>query len=86
MNGHITGMIHSSYNIAEQLICSIDVTTTMCIIIIILLSDGPKSVEDEETLAILSDTQGIPCKNMLLLFPRTYIVLNWLITLLYTYR
>ena len=84
MNGHITGMIHSSYNLAEQLICSIDVTTTMCIIII--LSDEPKSVEDEETLAILSDTQGIPCKNMLLLLPRTYIVLNWLITLLYTHR
>ena len=67
MNGHITGMIHSSYNIAEQLLFSIDVATTMSV-----LADRLKSVEDEETLAILSDTQGIPRKNMLLLFPGTY--------------
>jgi hypothetical protein len=67
MNGHITGMIHSSYNIAEQLLFSIDVATTMSI-----LADRLKSVEDEETLTILSDTQGISRKNMLLLFTGTY--------------
>ena len=49
MNGHITGMIHSRYNIAKQLLFSIDVATTMSV-----LADKLKSVEDEETLSYLT--------------------------------
>ena len=66
MNGHIPGMIHSRYNVTEQLLFSIDVATTMSI-----LADKLKSVEDEETLTVLSDTEGISRRNMLLLFPGT---------------
>lgn len=67
MNGHITSMIHSRYHIAEQLLFSIDVATTMGV-----LADKLKSVESEESLSILSGTLGTPRRNMLLLFPGTY--------------
>ena len=65
MNGHIISMIHSRYNIAEQLPFSIDVATTMGII-----ADKLKCVKSEETLSVLSDTQGIPHRNNII--PGTY--------------
>ena len=39
-----------------------------------VLADKLKSVEDEETLSILSDIQDIPHRNMSLLFLGTYSV------------
>lgn len=45
MNGHIKSMIHSGHKIADQLLFSIDVATTLGI-----LSDRLKDVEDERTL------------------------------------
>ena len=67
MNGHITSMIHSRYEIANQLLFSIDVSTTMGI-----LADKLISVEDEATLSLLLDPQCVARRNMLLLFPGTY--------------
>ena len=69
MNGHITSMIHSRYEIADQLLFSINVATTTS-----MLADKLKSIEDETILSLLLGTQSIPCRNMQLLFPGTYSV------------
>jgi hypothetical protein len=67
MNGHIASMIHSRYEIANQLLFSIDVSTTLGI-----LTDKLRCVEDDTTLSILLDSQCVARRNMLLLFPGTY--------------
>ena len=54
MNGHIKSMIHSGHKIADQLVFSIDVATTMGI-----LSDRLKDVEDERTLSLCHQTHSI---------------------------
>ena len=48
MNGHIASMIHSRYEIANQLLFSIDVSTTLGI-----LADKLRSVEDDTTLCLV---------------------------------
>lgn len=47
MNGHIKNMIHSGYRIADQLVFSIDVSTTIG-----TLSDRLRDIEDERTLSL----------------------------------
>ena len=69
MNGHITGMIHSRYEVANQLLFSVDISTTLGI-----LANKLRCVEDDTTLSILLDSQCVARRNMLLLFPGTYSV------------
>ena len=64
MNGHVASMIHSRYEIANQLLFSIDVSS--------ILADKLRSVEDDTTLSILLGSQCVVHRNMLLLFPGTY--------------
>ena len=69
MNGHIKSMIHSGYKIADQLVFSIDVATTMDV-----FSDKLKDVEDEQTLSSCHQTHSISCQNMSPLFPGSYTI------------
>ena len=54
MNGHIKSMIHLGYKIADQLVFSIDVATTMGI-----LSDRLKDVEDKRMLSLCHQTHSV---------------------------
>ena len=63
MNGHLSSTIHSRYEIANQFLFSIDVSTTLGI-----LADKLRSVEDDTTLSILLNSQCVARRNMLLLF------------------
>ena len=71
MNGHIKNVIHSGYRIADQLVFSIDVSTTIG-----TLSDRLRDVEDERTLSFFmsSDTECVSRQNMSPLFPGSYTI------------